>query len=260
MTPKREHLAKERITLEASLLDLPARKRWASLVLSRLKRIAPIPAGARILDVGAGSGGGLVAFAQMGYRCEGIEPWGPARETAAELARKTNVSIRIVGGKAESMPFESRIFDVVHASSVIEHVVDLDAGLAEIYRVLKPGGVFWFSAASAMCPRQEEIKGFPFFGWYPNSLKLAIMNWAKDAKPHLVGFTRTPAVNWFTPGKARAVLKKHGFKKVYDRWELRGEDEIGVQYRPAFQLVRGSPVARALADMLVSGCSFAAVK
>lgn len=260
MNLKRAHLAKERISLEASLADLPARKRWASLVLSRLRRITTIPSGARILDVGAGSGGGLVAFAQMGYRCEGIEPWGPARETAAELARMTNVSIRIVAGKAEAMPFEPQVFDVVHASSVIEHVVDLDAGLAEIYRVLKPGGVFWFSAASSMCPLQEEIRGFPLFGWYPNSLKLAIMDWAKDAKPHLVGFTRTPAVNWFTPGKARAVLAKHGFKKVYDRWDLRGDEEIGVRYRPAFRFVRGSPVARALGDIIVSGCSFAAVK
>jgi ubiquinone/menaquinone biosynthesis C-methylase UbiE len=253
-------LAKERLSLEASLADLPARKRWAAVVLSRLKRITTVPSGARILDVGAGSGGGLVAFAQLGYRCEGIEPWGPAQETAAELARTTNVSIRIVAGKAESMPFEARIFDVVHASSVIEHVADLDAALAEIYRVLKVGGVFWFSAASSLCPLQEEISGFPFFGWYPNALKLAIMNWAKDARPHLVGFTRTPAVNWFTPGKARAVLKKHGFKKVYDRWDLRGDDEIGARYRPAFRLVRRSPIARTLADIVVSGCSFAAVK
>jgi hypothetical protein len=56
------------------------------------------------------------------------------------------------------------------------------------------------------------------------------MHWVKDTKPHLVGYTRTPAINWLTPWKARALLQKHGFKQVYDRWNLRGENEGGRMY------------------------------
>jgi len=53
-------------------------------------------------------------------------------------------------------------FDIVLAMSVKEHVQDLDKALEEIYRVLKPGGLFWFYSPSSMCPFQGEIKGFPF--------------------------------------------------------------------------------------------------
>ena len=41
---------------------------------------------------------------------------------------------------AQSIPYEDDNFDVVHASSVIEHVLDVEKSFQEIFRVLKPGG------------------------------------------------------------------------------------------------------------------------
>lgn len=206
------HIATEQRSFEEILAALPSKKNWAEAVFSRLKRVVTLPEYARVLDVGAGAGGFLIACTQLGYWCEGIEPWEDARINAIKLSEYLGMPIHIFDGTAESLPYEANSFDVVHASSVIEHVLNVEKTFQEIFRVLKPGGVFWFNAASSMCPLQHEIRGFPLFGWYPDSLKYRIMNWAKDHKPHLVGYTKTPAINWFTPWKARAMLRKHGFK------------------------------------------------
>jgi 2-polyprenyl-3-methyl-5-hydroxy-6-metoxy-1,4-benzoquinol methylase len=260
MKKQQRHIAAEQQAFDEILEEFPVKKRRAEAVLARLQSVTTIPAGARILDVGAAAGSFLIACDTLGYRGEGIEPWEEARRNAMKLAEYWEMSIRIVDGTAESIPHEADVFDVVHAASVIEHVMDVERAFAEIYRVLKPGGVFWFETASSMCPRQKEIRGFPLFGWYPEALKLRIMKWAREVKPHLVGYTKTPAIHWFTPSKARMLLQKHGFKKVYERWELRGENEGGRAYRLALRVIRSSRLLMRLADVVVPDCAYAAIK
>lgn len=257
---KAAHSAVEQRTFEEVLDGFPVRKRWAELVFARLRRTTTLPPDARVLDVGAASGSFVAACADLGYRCEGVEPWPEARVQAGRLAEHLGVPIVIVEGTAESIPYESEAFDVVHACSVIEHVVDLDRAFLEIHRVLKPGGIFWFSTTSALCPVQGEIRGFPLFAWYPDRLKHHIMEWARTTKPHLIGDTTMPAMHWFTPRKARSLLRKHGFSAVYDRWDLRGEDEGGATYRMVLRLIRSNLMTKTVADVFVPGCSYAAVK
>jgi ubiquinone/menaquinone biosynthesis C-methylase UbiE len=258
---KSPHSATESRPFEEALESLPVQDAWARALLDRLNRVAELPRDARILDVGAAAGGFVLACRRLGYRCEGVEPWEHARLNAARLSRHVGIPLSVVDGMAESLPFEAATFDVVTAASVIEHVQYVEKAFAEACRVLKPGGVFWFSAASSLSPRQGEIEGFPLFGWYPDRLKLWIMNWVKDARPHLVGHTRSPAINWFTPRKARTLLRKHGFTgKIHDRWDLRGEREGGTRYQLALRVIRSNAVSKTLADVLVPGCSYAAVK
>ncbi len=260
MKSKKEHIATELRPLDDIVASLGEKKKRAATVMARIGSIVPLPDDARILDIGAASGGFVAACLELGYRCEGIEPWDAARLTAEELGRRLGLRIRLFPGSAEEIPFEAASFDVVHASEVMEHVADVEKAFAEAYRVLKPGGVFWFSSVSSICPRQTEIRGFPLFGWYPDPLKRRIMNWAKTKKPRLVGYTKTPAVNWFTPWQVRSLLERQGFKKIYDRWDLRQESEGGRAYRTALRAVRSSPITKLLADVVVQSCSYAAVK
>ena len=55
-----------------------------------------------------------------------------------ELARARGVDARV--GDLQELPFEDGSFDVVVAGWILYHVADLDRGLAEIARVLRPGG------------------------------------------------------------------------------------------------------------------------
>ncbi|MGZ5256082.1 MAG: class I SAM-dependent methyltransferase [Vulcanimicrobiaceae bacterium] len=189
-----------------------------------------------------------------------MEPWAQARATAAEVAKRTGVQVAILDGSAESLPLESDTYDIVHANAVIEHVADAQAAFREAARVLKRGGIFWFSTASSVCPRQSEIRKFPAFGWYPDPLKQRIMRWATTARPELIRHTTRPAIHWFTPWKARRMLKEAGFSRVYDRWDLRLADEGGTLYRVLLRVIRAHFLTKLAADVLVPDCSYAAIK
>jgi ubiquinone/menaquinone biosynthesis C-methylase UbiE len=252
--------ATEQVPFSKILQELPIRRRWAKGVLSRLRSVMDMPQHPKILEVGAAAGGNLVAFTELGCSCVGIDPWDEARANAIRLSHHLGIPINIVAGTAESIPYSSNSFDIVCAFAVMEHVQDLDEAVREIYRVLKSGGVFWFSSASAMSPFQNEIRGFPLFGWYPDSLKSRIMLWAKENKPHLVGYTKTPAIHWFTPRKARTLLQKHGFSQIFDRWDVRKDEGCSLASKMAIRTIRRERFIKTIADMLVPGCSYSAVK
>ncbi len=255
-----ERKATEQRVFDECISELPLKLTYATAGLKRLRRIADIPNDAFILDIGAAQGVFVAACQKLGYRVSGVEPWAEARENAALLSKHLNISLDIVDGVAENIPYEDESFDIIHANSVLEHVIDLDLALSEIFRVLKRGGVFWFSTASSMSPRQYEISGFPLFPWYPNTLKLKIMHWAKTHNPKLIGYTKTPAIHWFTPWKAQRVLKKHGFRLVYDRWDLKGEDEIKPSASMLLKIIRLNQITKAIADVLRPGCTYTAIK
>jgi len=242
------------------LARLPAADADARRLLTSLQRLVDLPESLDILDVGAAAGLFVLAANRMGHRAVGVEPWDGARRVAAQLAQREGVDVPMLAGAAEELPVEPGRFDVVRAMSVIEHVRDPQAAFAEAFRALRPGGVFWFFAASSVCPRQGEISGFPLFGWYPDGLKRRIMLWARDHRPELVGHSKTPAMNWFTPAKARRMLRVAGFREVCDRWQLPRPVELGAAKRAVLAVVRSSPVTRLLADVLRPSCAYAAIK
>ncbi len=252
--------ATERMTVEQALRALPTDAAHARKLFARLAAIAPLRTGAAIADVGAAQGLFLIACAALGYDAVGIEPWSEARDTARAVAKRVGAQIELVDGTAEEVPLNDRSFDLVHAKSVIEHVTDADKAFREAFRLLRPGGIFWFYTASSLCPKQTEIRGFPGFGWYPDLLKRRIMDWAVRKRPELVGHTQRPAVHWFTPWKARRMLRAAGFSRVYDRWDLRRPGEEHGLRRALLSAVRAHRVLRLVADALVPGCAYAALK
>lgn len=254
--------ATEQLSFDEALARLPVSETYARKILTRLESVWQLlPESTTILDIGAAQGRFVIGCARLGYRAMGIEPWATARETAAELAVLAGVDAQILPGTAAATGLPSEHVDVVTAGSVIEHVQDAQAAFNEIYRILKPGGVFWFCTASSRSPRQREINGFPLFGWYPDPLKRRIMDWARWNRPHLVGYTEAPAINWFTPGKARRMLREAGFRQVvYDRWDLRQPSEGGTAYQLGLRVVKLGGLTKLLADVVFPGCAFATVK
>lgn len=100
--------------------------------------------GTQALDVGCG--GGILAeeFAAMGFRVTGIDPSEQSLATARQHARSMGLAIDYQRGTGESIPFADGTFPIVYCCDVLEHVRDVPKVIREIYRVTKPGGVFFF--------------------------------------------------------------------------------------------------------------------
>ena len=102
-----------------------------------LKRFAP-PA-APLLDVGCGAGAvaSFIAGALGSRVVKGVE----VAEPAAELARARGLDVVSLDLNSDRLPFDDGAFGAVFCGEVIEHLVDTDHLMAEIYRVLSAGGV-----------------------------------------------------------------------------------------------------------------------
>jgi ubiquinone/menaquinone biosynthesis C-methylase UbiE len=96
--------------------------------------------GKRLLEVGCGAGIDLVRFARAGVHVTGID----LSTTAIELARKNieqnglNADLRVMNG--ETMEFPDNSFDSVYAHGVLQYTANVEKMVAELHRVLKPGG------------------------------------------------------------------------------------------------------------------------
>ena len=95
-----------------------------------------VPAGGRVLDVGAGYGFFLAALEKAGYETDGLEI---SEHAAAEARRRVRGQV-LVQGAEEPFPFPDDRFDAITLMDVIEHLQDYGRTLASCRRCLKPGG------------------------------------------------------------------------------------------------------------------------
>ncbi|MEO8194455.1 MAG: class I SAM-dependent methyltransferase [Gemmatimonadales bacterium] len=115
------------------------------LIIETLRRYAPHfkVEGASVLDVGCGDAGALIAFAEKGARCAGIECFDASLARGRIRAADHGVEVDLRKGVAESIPFPDASFDLVMLDNVLEHVGDRPLTLREVKRVLKPGGLLY---------------------------------------------------------------------------------------------------------------------
>jgi SAM-dependent methyltransferase len=128
-------------TSEVPLSSGPDRARRQARMLQGVLRDTPSPAS--IVDVGCGDGMAtdLAARANPGHRFVGLD-W-----SADALRQAQTRGLTLVRASVESagLPIASASADVMIMSELIEHLVDPDSVLDEVWRVLKPGGTLLLS-------------------------------------------------------------------------------------------------------------------
>jgi len=100
--------------------------------------------GLRVLDMGCGPGTislGLAKAVEPGelYGIDMEESQINIAQAAASTAGYRNAIFQT--SDATKLPFENSYFDIVHCNAVLFHIPDTNAALAEVRRVLKPGGI-----------------------------------------------------------------------------------------------------------------------
>jgi 2-polyprenyl-3-methyl-5-hydroxy-6-metoxy-1,4-benzoquinol methylase len=257
----REHRADELRGISDVREKLPETEETFAKLLARVSpHCARLRPGARVLEVGAAQGMGVLALNRAGYDAMGIEPWRPAIDTSRELAREAGVDVNVIEGVGEDLPFGDAEFDFVFATSVMEHVRDPMAVFRQVHRVLRPGGGFFFHTTTSLARKQDEIKWFPLFAWYPEPVKRRIMAWTAENRPSWVGGTATPAYNWFTPWGTRRDLREVGFSEVLERWDLVRDHEFDGWRGSAIRVVRASRPLRFVGEFVKPGSGFLAIK
>ncbi len=157
-------------------------------VIRRLEEIvssfAPYRRTNKLLDIGCGAGTLLTVAKQAGWDAEGVEVSIPT----VEYLRKRGLNV--FPGELERANFPAGRFDVVTAGELIEHVPDPSSLVAEVARILRPGGIFW-----ATTPHSHGASG-----------RVLKLRWSVVSPPeHL---------HLFSIRGLSGLLSRHGFQRV----------------------------------------------
>jgi SAM-dependent methyltransferase len=112
----------------------------SSSVRHKLERVKPISAAASVLEVGSGAHG-LIFFFDAEERI-GVDPLADHYRTLFPAWQDRATTVAAFG---ERLPFEESRFDVVLCDNVVDHAKDPRGIIEEIVRVLRPGGLLYFT-------------------------------------------------------------------------------------------------------------------
>ena len=180
--------------------------RYVPRLAVALADAAGVEAGMRALDVGCGPGG-LTGELAARLGAEHVAAIDPAEQFAGACrARHPGADVRV--GVAEDLPWDNGEFDAALASLVVAFMRDARAGVAEMARVTKPGGVV------AACMWDLQNGGMTMLGTYWRAVRAVT--------PEVVGEERRPG---FREGEIAALLSGAGLEEVHE-----GTLETGAHY------------------------------
>jgi SAM-dependent methyltransferase len=147
-----------------------------------IKQLIGDISGARVLDLGCGSGKYSLWFAELGAQVTGLDLSQTMITLAQDKARERNVQADFrVADIREGLPVRKDEFDLVFTGTALHYVEDIDAAMKQVARGMKPEARFVASVlhpmSTALFPasESEEIEGpNPWDGWYFGSPKRCI--------------------------------------------------------------------------------------
>ncbi len=139
-----------------------------------IERLIGDVAGARVLDLGCGSGPYSVWFAERGAQVVGLDLSQTMISLARQRARERGVNADFrVGDVRDPLPFGDAEFDLVFSTTSLHYVEDLEATMREVARIVKPAALLVASVLHPMSTARfpladsQEVEGpDPWEGWY----------------------------------------------------------------------------------------------
>jgi len=196
---------------------------------ARLVRFSGLGASHQVLDVACGTGVVAVTAARLGARVTGLDLTPTLLERARENARIAGVAVEWHEGDAEALPFDSGAFDFVLSQFGHMFAPRPAVVIAEMLRVLRPGGTLAFST------------------WPPELYagRMFALN-ARYAPPPPAG--ASPPVQWGDPNVVRERLGSAVKELVFDRDTMLAFALSPAHHRENFE--RSSGVAQQVVQTL----------
>jgi len=192
-------------------------------------RFSGLGAGHKVLDLACGTGVVAVTAARLGARVTGLDLTPKLLERARENARIAGVAVEWHEGDAEALPFDSGAFDVVVSQFGHMFAPRPAIVIAEMLRVLRPGGTLAFST------------------WPPELFagRMFALN-ARHMPPPPTGVS--PPVQWGDPNVVRERLGSAVKDLVFDRDTMLAFALSPAHHRENFE--RSSGVAQQVVQTL----------
>ena len=194
----------DRVGAALSLGQEPLGRRF---LVSRLPR-----GGGHVLDVATGTGLVAAELQRRGFEVTGLDL---SPEMLAVAHRRFGDDVGLINGSAEALPLASESFDHLTVTHVLRYVADPGATLAELARVVRPGGVV---AALEFGVPQGPAR--PFWGLYvrtvlPLAGRLLRQGWRE--------------VGDFLGGSIRDFWQRHPLERQLEWWHAAGLQGVEVR-------------------------------
>ena len=184
--------------------------KWRNKVVKIVEETTP----ENILDIATGTGDLAISLAKTSAtKIVGLD-LSPGMLDVGKVkvkAKKLDDKIEMVIGDSENLPFEDNSFDAITVAFGIRNFETLEKGLADILRVLKPGGIFVILETSV--PTK-----FPFKQGYAFHSKVILPTVGKLFSKDKTAYTYlSDSANIFPYGEAlNNILRQVGFTNVED--------------------------------------------
>lgn len=139
----------------------------------------------KFLEVGCNAGSVLLTARNLGWEVQGVD----IGATATEFGR-THWDLDLHTGTLESAQYETDTFDMVYSNATLEHVEHPLSTLQEIFRVLRPGGIFYCNTVN----------------WDSYTRELLNEDWLLIAPTH--------HIHLFTPANVAMLCQRSGLEHV----------------------------------------------
>jgi demethylmenaquinone methyltransferase / 2-methoxy-6-polyprenyl-1,4-benzoquinol methylase len=188
-------------------LSLGIDKSWRKKAIKKLKNKNVNS----LLDIATGTGDlAITALKMLGCNIKGIDISEQMLAMGQRKIEKLQLDQRInlIQGDSENLPFESDNFDAITVAFGVRNFENLDKGLQEMHRVLKPGGI-------AVVLEFSKPQHFPFKHIYNFYFKYILPTIGRMVSKDMAAYTYLPeSVQQFPCGTAFTEhLEKVGYKK-----------------------------------------------
>lgn len=190
-----------RYDLTNALLSLGSSSLWRIATV----RALGITAGDRVLDIAAGTGTSSAAIARAGARVTALD-FSPGM---VAVGRERHPDIEFVEGDAQQLPFDDASFEAVTISFGLRNVNDPHRALAEMRRVLVPGGRV--VVCEFTTPPNALVRGA--YSMYLNKVMPSVAKLA-SSNPAAYTYLMQSIEDWPTQGVLSGWMRDAGFVDV----------------------------------------------